>query len=174
MDMQRDTALLVIDVQQGLFERKTRVHNADQMLTNINRLIKKARLSDVLVIFVQHQNDNTLVRDSAAWQLHPRIQPLQDEMIIYKHHGDAFKDTQLKAELEERGVSELWITGLVSQGCVRATILGALERGFSVFLVSDAHSTFSKGAREIVERINLQFKRAGCKLVSTGQLIGED
>lgn len=167
----RDPALLVVDVQQGLFERSTRVHNAGQMLANINKLIRRARELEIPVIFVQHQNENTLVRDSITWQLHPQIQPLEDELIIYKQHGDAFKDTQLQEELTRQQVSVLWVTGLVSQGCVRATSLGGIQRGYHVILVTDGHSTFSKGASGIIDKMNRALERAGAELVTTEDLL---
>ena len=38
-----NTALLVIDVQQGLFERSTPIYKADQVLENIHMLVCSAR-----------------------------------------------------------------------------------------------------------------------------------
>jgi len=173
MDKHSKQALLVIDVQQGLFERKTRVYGENDLLTNINKLIKAARQYEIPVIFIQHENENTLVRDSSAWQLHPRIQPMEDEQVIHKQHGDAFQDTQLQQILDELELTDLLVTGLVSQGCVRATTLGAIRRGFRVQLVSDGHSTFSKGARDIISKINRELEKAGANLVLTGEATGQ-
>jgi hypothetical protein len=39
---QGKAALLVIDVQKGLFERATPIHKAEQVLQNINALIRNA------------------------------------------------------------------------------------------------------------------------------------
>jgi nicotinamidase-related amidase len=47
----KNQALLVIDVQQGLFRRKTPVFNEKQLLTNICTLVQRARAKKVPVIF---------------------------------------------------------------------------------------------------------------------------
>jgi len=54
-----EIALLVIDVQKGLFERSTSIHQADQVLANIKTLIGRARRADGPVIFIQHSNEGT-------------------------------------------------------------------------------------------------------------------
>jgi nicotinamidase-related amidase len=164
---QGNLALLVIDVQMGLFERATPVFEAEQVLENINTLITNARQAGVPVIFIQHSNDKTLVRDSDAWQLHPEIQPLDDEDIIHKHHGDAFKETELHDELEKRKVKTVVVTGLVTHGCVKATSLGALDKGYRVVLVSDGHSNTSKDAPRLIKKWNQAISEKGAELIET-------
>jgi len=164
---QSNMALLVIDIQKGLFEKSTPIYEAEQLLKNINTLINKACQEDVPVIFIQHSNNNTLVKGSDAWQLHPEIQPLDDEDIIHKLHGNAFKGTKLHDELEKRNVSVLVVTGLVTHGCVKATSLGAIEKGYKVVLVSDGHSNFSKDAPKLIEKWNHAISEKGAELIVT-------
>ncbi|MBN2304225.1 MAG: isochorismatase family protein, partial [Anaerolineae bacterium] len=118
------SALLVIDVQQALFEKSTPVYHAAELLQNINDLIRRARDAGAPVIFIQHANDSFLAKDSAGWQLHPALKPDPHDLIIHKQHGNAFQDTPLQYELDARAVRTLIVTGLVSEGCVRATGLG--------------------------------------------------
>jgi nicotinamidase-related amidase len=49
--------------------------------------------------------NKTLEKGSDAWQLHPEIQLLADEVIIHKLYGNAFEGTNLREELEKRNVS---------------------------------------------------------------------
>ena len=160
-------ALLVIDVQKGLFEKSTPIYQAEKFLENLNTLIARARQQDVSVIFVQHSNEKLLVKGSDAWQLHPKIQALTGEFTIHKLHGDAFIETSLEDELQKRNVGVVFITGLVTHGCVRATSLGALQHGYKVVLVRDAHSNFSKDAPQIIERWNQALYERGVELVET-------
>jgi nicotinamidase-related amidase len=166
----RGTALLVIDVQQGLFERANPIYEARQVLDNINTLIRDARIAGVPVIFIQHANENTLVRGSDAWQLHPEIQPLEGEPLIHKRHGNAFIDTELQEVLREKGVESLLVTGLVTHGCVRATSLGALDLGYRVALVRDGHSNFSKGSAQLITKWNQTLHEKGAELVDTAEV----
>jgi nicotinamidase-related amidase len=160
-------ALLVIDVQKGLFKKTTPVYKAKQILANINTLINKARQENVPVIFIQHSNNKTLEKGSDVWQLHPEIQPLTHEVIIHKLHGNAFEGTNLREELEKRNVSALITTGLVTHGCVKATCLGALDEGYKVVLVSDGHSSYSKDAAQLIEKWNRAISEKGAELIET-------
>jgi len=164
---QNNQAMLVIDVQKGLFEKSTPIYNANQVLKHINTLIHRARQVGVPVIFIQHSNNKTLVKGSDAWQLHPEIQPLDDEKIIHKLHGNAFVDTSLHDELEKRNVRELIVTGLVTHGCVKATCLGAIDQGYKVVLVSDGHSSYSKDAPQLIAKWNQAINEKGAELIST-------
>lgn len=148
------TALLVIDVQQGIFHQSNPIYKADELLQNINALIEQARRAGVPVIFIQHSDEDGLVMGSTDWQLHPRLKPLAGEANIHKLYGNAFKETNLAEVLQRDQVTDLVITGLVTHGCVKATCLGALELGYRVTLVGDAHSNYSKQAADLIEGLN--------------------
>ena len=164
---QKNMALVVIDVQKGLFERSTPIYQTERVLENINTLMDNARQAGVPVIFVQHANNNTLVKGSDAWQLHPEIRPLEDEEVIHKLHGNAFIDTHLDEVLAKSNLNELVVTGLVTHGCVKATSLGAIAKGFKVVLVSDGHSNFSKDAPKLIKKWNQVIREKGAELVRT-------
>lgn len=161
------SALLVIDVQKEQFEASSPVYKAEQLLQNITFLISKARQEGVPVIFVQHSADSYLKYGSDGWQLHPQIQPLAGEPIIHKRHGNSFEDTDLQDELSKINISTVVVTGLVTHGCVKATCLGALEEGYKVVLVSNAHSNFSKDAAKVVEKWNQELGSKGVDMVET-------
>jgi nicotinamidase-related amidase len=164
------TALLVIDVQQGLFERTTPIYKADEVLTNINILIDRAREGGMPVLFIQHSNENTLMKGTPQWKLHPRIQPALGEPVIHKVEGNAFLGTDLGALLTERQVGHLVMTGLVTHGCVKSTCLGALELGYQVTLVTDGHSNFSPDAPSLIEKWNHELGSQGAELMPTAQI----
>ena len=164
---QRETSLLVIDVQKGLFEKSTPIYNAKQFLENIKTLINKARQEGIPVVFIQHSSNKTLEKGSDAWKLHPEIQPLANEVIIHKLHGNAFEGTNLREELDKRNVSRLVITGLVTHGCVKATCLGAIDEGYKIVLVSDGHSSYSRDAAQLIEKWNRAISEKGASLIKT-------
>ena len=169
-DSHNTFALLVIDVQQGLFERSTPIYKAAQVLENINSLIQQARRAGIEIFFIQHANKSTLVKGSDAWQLHPKIQPLDTESVIHKSHGNALEETELQERLELRGVTNLVITGLVTQGCVKATSAGALEQGYNVILVEDGHSNLNKQAADLIVKWNQKLGEMGAELRTASQV----
>ncbi len=146
-------ALLVIDLQQGLFRRPTPVYEQDSLLENVSALVAAAHATAVPVVFVQHAN-KLLVNGTESWELHPSLEPRQDDLRLHKTHGDAFEATDLDSLLGERSVDTVYVTGLVTEGCVRATCLGAAKRGYHAVLVSDAHSSFHRDAAYRVQEWN--------------------
>jgi nicotinamidase-related amidase len=138
-----NTALLVIDVQNGV------VHSAydrDGVVERIGALVRRAREADVPVIWVQHA-DEDLTEGSSAWQYVPELERREDEPLIGKHYGDSFEDTQLEQLLDERRVGHLVVTGAQTDQCIRATLHGAIARGYDATLVGDAHTTVDRSAQ---------------------------
>lgn len=158
-------ALLVIDVQQGLFERPTSVYQAEALLENINALIETWQLSGGLVVFLQHSNNKFLQRGSPGWRFHPALRVDEADTLIQKTQGDAFQGTELKKLLDEYGLEHIAVSGLVTQGCVRATCLGGLKRGFRVSLVQGAHSTYSPDAAGVIAEWEANLAQAGVQVI---------
>jgi nicotinamidase-related amidase len=92
------------------------------------------------VVWVQ-QSDDELKRDTPAWQWVPELLPLPAEVHIHKSYNSAFEGTALLAELDRLGVSRIFLAGAATNWCIRATAYAALERGFDLTLLSDAHTT---------------------------------
>jgi nicotinamidase-related amidase len=132
-----NTALLVVDVQNDVVAN---AHQRDEVISNINNLIDKARAEEVPVIWVQHSDDN-IPEDSDGWQLVPELQRRESEPLVHKKYGDAFEDTTLESELAQRGVGRLVVAGAQTDACIRSTIHGAFTRGYDTILASDAHTT---------------------------------
>ena len=132
-----NTALLVVDVQNAVVAN---AHRRDEVISNINTLIDKARARQVPVIWVQHSDDD-LPENSDGWRYVPELQRQESEPLVHKRYGDSFEDTTLEAELARRGVGRLVVAGAQTDACIRATIHGAFTRGYDTLLVSDAHTT---------------------------------
>jgi len=150
----KNQALLVIDVQQGLFRRKTPVFNERQLLTNICTLVQRARAKKASVIFVRQSTKDWLAEGSDNWQLHPALRPQPADLFVRKRSASAFEGTGLMSQLKERQIDTLLVVGLATHQCVRASCLDAKRLGYDVILVSDGHSSFSKDAARLIERWN--------------------
>ena len=132
-----NSALLVIDVQVGVmaeaFER-------DSKIANMAKAIDKARAEGVPVIWVQH-SDEELVLQSAEWEIVSELSPLPSETKVRKTFRSSFVDTNLEDVLSSLGVSHLYVCGAETNNCVRHTCHTALEMGYDLTLISDAHTT---------------------------------
>ncbi|EWT02141.1 isochorismatase [Intrasporangium oryzae NRRL B-24470] len=137
-----NTALLVIDMQRDVVAG---AHDVDGVVANINTLLDKARSANVPVVWVQH-SDSGLLKGSEGWEYVPELQRQESEPLVHKTYNDSFEDTDLEAILAERGVGRLVVSGAQTDACIRATLHGALVRGYDATLVEDAHTT--EDARE--------------------------
>lgn len=163
-------ALLVIDAQQGLFEKATPIYQAAALLERWNSLAAAARAAGIPVVYIQHGNDSFLRQDTPGWNLHPALAHTPSDLYLRKTHASAFEQTGLKEMLDERQVGRLLICGLVTHGCVKATCQAALEMGYHVILVQDGHSSFSKDAPTLIEKWNSELSKAGVELLTTEAL----
>ena len=137
--MSTTTALLVIDVQVGLIDGPNPVYQADTILERIAGLIAAARAAGTPVIYVQDKDVGGV--GTPAWQVHPVVAPLPDELAVPKAWSDSFYETTLGAELQARGISQLVIVGMKTDVCVTMTSFRAVALGYDVTLVADAHTT---------------------------------
>jgi nicotinamidase-related amidase len=165
-----DTALLIIDVQKGLFNRKTRVFSEEPLLTNISLLINRSRSNKIPVFFIQHSMINMLVKGSDDWQLHPALQPGRDDIFIDKCCASAFKETDLKTKLDKRKINKVIIMGIASHQCVRATCTHAVKLGYNVILAKDGHSSFNKNAAKLIVEWNKKLSIEGIKIKTTNEI----
>ncbi len=168
---QPNTALLIIDVQQGLFAKHTPIYKAGELLANINMLVRRAHEDGVPVFYIQHNSEKVLVKGSLDWHLHSALQPQRIDYIIHKQHGNAFEDTPLQAALQSKQVTRLVITGLVTHGCVKATCLGARQLGYEVLLVSDGHSNYSQDGGRLIDKWNQKLSTENCELKTASEVV---
>ncbi|MBU6257539.1 MAG: isochorismatase family protein [Burkholderiales bacterium] len=131
--------LLVVDVQVGVMAASW---DAARVAGQVARAVERARARGVPVIWVQHEADD-LQRGSAAWQLVPELVPAAGETRIDKRYPSSFEQTELERELARVGAAHIVLAGAQTNWCIRATAYAALERGYDLTLLEDAHTTAS-------------------------------
>ena len=129
--------LVVVDVQTGVVKE---AWDAPRVVKNVSRAVERARTQHVPVIWVQH-SDSDLPHGSPAWQWVPELVPAEGEPLIHKHFNSSFEETVLEEELAKLGATHIVLAGAATNWCIRATAYGALERGYDLTLIKDAHTT---------------------------------
>ena len=131
------TVLMVVDVQVGVMKS---VWDGGRVIGNVARAVERARAQGVPIVWVQHGDDD-LRQGSAEWQWVPELQPREGEPRVYKGFNSAFEDTELERVLGDLGATHIVLAGAATNWCIRATAYGAIDRGYDLTLVKDAHTT---------------------------------
>lgn len=130
-------ALVVVDAQVGVLGG---VQAPDRLVAHLKALVARAREQGAPVVWVQHSDDE-LVYGSPGWQLVPALVPAAGEPVVHKRFNSSFARTDLQALLEARGVRRVVLAGAATNWCIRATAYAAMDRGYDLTVVGDAHST---------------------------------
>jgi len=140
-----NAALLIIDVQRGLFDDEPRPYEADAVVQRINELSGRARLHGVPVFIIQHERTSgALAYNGEGWHLQGSLLTQPGDRLIRKTTPDSFLRTPLQEQLDALAVKRVVICGYASEFCVDTTTRRAAALGYAVTLAADAHTTHDK------------------------------
>jgi len=169
-------ALLIIDMQIGLFLGQEKPHDGERMLANIQRLIALARRRQVPIFAVRHTGPagSPIAAGSAFWQVLPALElDAANATLFDKSRPNAFHGTELARQLNAANIEDLYIAGMKTQFCIDSTCRAAAELGFKPLLVADAHTcmdTPALPARAIIEHHNATLGAAFVRLINTADI----
>ncbi|MEM1093943.1 MAG: cysteine hydrolase family protein [Bacteroidota bacterium] len=141
------TALLVIDVQQGLGHPKFGQRNNPDAEQRMAALLTYWRAQGGLVVHVQHAStspDSPLRPDLPGFTFKPEVQPRAGEAVFTKRVNSAFIGTDLEGHLRSAGTDAVVVIGLTTDHCVSSSARMASDLGFTTYVVSDATATFER------------------------------
>jgi nicotinamidase-related amidase len=148
------TALLVMDVQNGIVDRVPDV--ADSLLTTLGRATGAARSRGIPVIYVRvafrpgtadvsPRNkafaaiaaSAPLLFDDPVTQIHPAVAPAPQDVVVVKKRVSAFTGSDLDVVLRSLDASSLVLTGIATSGVVLSTLRQAADLDYRLTVLSD-------------------------------------
>jgi nicotinamidase-related amidase len=170
-------ALIIIDVQQGMFAFPSMPpHDGEALLGRLAGLLTRARAAGIPRFFVQHQGDepgHPLAEGSPGFRFRPEVAPGAGEEVVVKRQCSAFHATDLDERLRAAGVRHLVVGGMQTEFCVDTAVRSAFERGYEVTLLEDGHTTFDTPdltAARIVAHHNRILASGFAKLARVGEV----
>lgn len=161
--MDNTTALLVIDMQEGLLKKVK--HNRYILINHVNRLIDYFHQKNYPVYFVQHSNRLTLRTYTNAWRISEQLHQLTHDKIFWKKSSSIFRNKNFMKSLEEDKIHTLIVVGLASNACVKAACIDGIAKGLTVTVIADAHSNFKKDTEQVIANWNEQFEYEGARII---------
>jgi len=159
-------ALLVVDVNVGFTDPESPLAcGLEGVVVAIQRLLGEARAAGLPVVYTTVSYDEgdrlaaaafidkipallTLEAGSRWVEIDPRIAPLPDEPVLNKLFASAFFGTPLSNLLTAAGCDGVIVTGASTSGCVRATVVDALQHGFRPVVPREAVGDRNPAAHE--------------------------
>lgn len=143
----RSPAVLVVDFIIGFTDQESPLASEfGPELASTLTLIESARAKRVPVLFTTTAYDedmadagifplkvpslSQLIRGTKWTEIDPRLQRRSSEPVIEKKFASAFFGTSLASDLRSRSIDTLIVTGCTTSGCVRASVVDALQHGF--------------------------------------------
>jgi nicotinamidase-related amidase len=185
------TALLVIDVQQGIFHpgaaaARPWFHRtaAEIAVPNIARLLEAARIAGVEVIYTVIESltrdgrDRSIDYKETGFHFAPgsreaevcdEVRPMADEIVLPKTSSSLFNSTIFEYLLRNMGLDTVLTTGFLTDQCVDHTMRDGADRGFRMICPTDACTT---DTAERHEAALAAFKGYG-RLTTTAAIVAE-
>lgn len=162
------TALVVIDLQKGIAAMAT-VHPMAEVVANSARLAAAFRAHGLPVVLVnatgvapgrtQESGSGRGAFPADFAELLPELDAQPSDILVSKQRWGAFTGTSLHQDLQDRGVTQVVVTGVATQAGVESTARSAHELGYHVVLVTDAMT--SRDAVDHDHAIERIFPRIG-------------
>ena len=175
-------ALLVVDVQNDFCPGGAlAVPKGDRVVPVINGLM--ADFDTVLASKDWHPEDSVhfdnwpkhCLKDSEGAEFHPDLNIEKIDRVFLKGTKDkddgysAFEATNLDLAdyLNEKDVTEIYISGLAIEYCVKETALDAAKKGFDVYVIKEAVAGIDEND---VEAAFEEMKEVGVQFVSAEEV----
>jgi len=161
-----ETALVVIDVQKGIFalDRKLEPNPASQVIENVSKLVAKFRETG-MPVFLVHVTSvdgrdmlHPVADQQSPWSsaLRPadwsdfvdEIKPTGKDIVIAKRQWGAFYGTELDLQLRRRKIETIILCGVSTNIGVETTARDAYQRGYNQVFAIDAMAANSKDEHE--------------------------
>lgn len=166
------TALVVIDLQNGVVRKELVPYTNKQVIQNAGRLIKAFTEAGAFVVMVKVStaDGKDLLRPNTDEKADPalRINPIQlienwdgflpelnvpDSVhVITKRQWGAFYGTDLDLQLRRRGIDTIVLCGIATEIGVDTTAREAYQHGYNQIFAEDAMGSSETEAHEFVCR----------------------
>lgn len=140
------TALIVIDLQNDYFQGgKCELEGTEAAANNAATLIDNFREKGLPIIHVHHESSSSdapfFVPNSEGVKVHPSVKEIEGEPVVVKNHINSFRDTNLRAILDNLDVDSVLICGAMSHICIDAVTRAANDLGYTCAVAHDACAT---------------------------------
>lgn len=177
------TALVVIDLQNGVTNRQGFPHAGEQVVQNASKLVEAFTEKGAFIVFVKVSSVDgkdmlqpnidlkmDLPQLPKGWDhFVPELANVKSAHTITKRQWGAFYGTDLDLQLRRRGIDTIVLCGISTAIGVDTTAREAYQHGYNQIFVEDAMTASTKEEHEYVCRYI--FPRLGRIRTSEGVIL---
>lgn len=178
-EMPQKKALLVIDVQENLVNPNSKFHidttDVDTFFSNLNESISWFNNKKDLVLYVVNEwtnplinlvTSNTCKKGGKGVGIDKKLLMVNND-IYSKSKPNSLTNKNLLLRLRKNDIKDVYVMGLLAEGCVKATVKGLIKEHFNVTVIVDALG--SKNDKNKLKVIDYLHKN-GIKTIETKEL----
>lgn len=173
-------AVLVIDMLNDFVTGKLKCERANNIIPNINKLVKYSRKSNIPVIYCNDAHIKGIDKELKLWgdhaivgsygaQVIDELKPSKNDFIVNKRRYSSFFQTDLDILLKELSIKTVILTGLHANMCIRHTAADAFQLGYDIIVLKDGVECFSE--HEYLEAIDYLKKVYGAKIINVNNIV---
>lgn len=118
---------------------------------------------------LEHKRIGCLVpKGSKAAQFIPEVKPVNDEIILSKTASGVFNSTNIDYILKNLGITQLIITGVLTNECIETAVRDAADKSYSVYLIDNATAAFNE---KLHKNTIKTLKGVYCSVINTEEII---
>ncbi len=139
--------LMLIDLQKAIDDPSWGVRNNPNAEIEIGRLLDLWRDVQLPILHVKHMSidpNSKYLPNTPGNVFKEIVCPIGSEEILEKDSNSAFIRTDLHSKLQDKGISEIVIVGVITNNSVEATARMSGNLGYETIVVSDATFTFNQ------------------------------
>jgi len=177
-------ALLIVDVQNDFCPGGAlAVNDGDKIVPIINQIQDKF---DFVISSQDWHPANTVhfekwpphcIAGTFGADFHPNLITDKIDLKLLKGTGNkddgysAFEATNVSLidYLHENQITDLFVCGLATDYCVKATVLDALENGFHTYVITDAVAAVNMEKGDDTKALNEMYRK-GCTLIESDEI----
>jgi len=163
----KQTALLVMDFQQGVVER---LPGPEPLLARVRQAIGDMRdhggtiayvrvafteadwaaIPPVNAIFARVSENRLMHHEDASTAIHDLLAPQPGDIVVRKTRVGAMSTTDLDRQLRDRGITTLVLAGISTSGVVLSTVIEAADRDYRLYVLSDGTEDPDAETRDVL------------------------
>ena len=167
-------ALLVVDMQLDFLGENAKMpieNQVEDLIQTVNCIIDDYNSKGYKIIYINNAfskydianffRNKASIKGTAGAEIDPRIK-IVSENIFEKKRSSAFSNKDFEEYLINNQINELYMTGLMAEGCVYKTAISGLDRKYTINYIENAVGVWKmKNLEPTKEKLN----KKGAKVI---------